>query len=149
MAIDAIQRLRARREATYHVQVKIISLGAAPPTVGEIVVQGRITRVFRTNNRLKEGDSISFALPVLREGGHHPPGRDYFLHSHLVEATHLEAYLDGEPPHCEVCMDECSVIPGPSTSPTMSIRELETSLGAKLASQAEQPKMKRWWKFWS
>jgi hypothetical protein len=124
MAVDTLQRLKARREAPYHVQVEIT---AAPPPAGDGLarVEGRVSRVFRSDGRPAVGDPVTLRLAVVREQEDPPPGRAAIVYERLIRATHLEAFLLGDPPRCEVCLDELELLSEALPGPILSAERLE------------------------
>ena len=150
MAIPLEGRLIGRRTAPFHVQLELEKPQDIQRVAGDITVQGRAVRVFRTDGRLAVGDRLAFALWVCRPGDE-PTGRAYIYYDDFITATYLEAYLYGNPPACKLAAYEFSVIPFPSEEPTLTPRELEELLeqfGTAPARFPRMQKMTRWWQFW-
>jgi hypothetical protein len=147
MAADAAQRLRARRDARFHVQVGLEQVPINVLTPAEVPVEGRVIRIFRGDGRLALGDRVTFTVPVCREGDEAPPGSAYLRYDDLVRATHMEAYLNGQPRHCEVPLDECTILTGPREEPSMTVAELEQLLAGRKGTPAVY-QAKQWWQFW-
>ena len=114
MAVPWFGHLRARLVAPFHVQVRL----TPPPTVVRtpacISVAGHVVRVFRGRALLRVGDEVRFSLHVCRPGDERSLGVSYMQCDTLLRATHLEVYLNGAPPDCELVLGECIVIGGPT-----------------------------------
>src|SRR6476646_1224456 len=102
MAISIQGRLTARREALYHIQMAV---DARSVVRGEAQIAGKVVRVFRTEGRLEEGDSITWAIWVCRPGDE-PTGPAYIYEDDLARALFIEAYLHGTPPACNLAAYE-------------------------------------------
>lgn len=125
MAIGLEGHLRARREAPYHVQVKIIERPVHVETTGSVFISCRVVRVFRTAGDLDVDGSVSFTLPVYLEREGMPTGPFYLPYRTFVKASHLEVYLEGTPPHCRVACEEFCVVDNISRTPVLRLEELE------------------------
>jgi hypothetical protein len=150
MAIALEGRLRWRQTAPFHVQLELEKTHDVPRVPSVTRVQGRAIRVFRTDGRLAAGDHIAFGLWVCREGDE-PTGPAYIYYDEFMRAIHMEAYLHGNPPECELAAYEFSVIDAPSEQPTLTVGELEELLarfGKPGAPTPRTPKARRWWQFW-
>jgi hypothetical protein len=138
MAIPNHARKKALEEATYHVQVELTDV---PKDVGqsrgELEVKGRVVRIFKGDSKLRTGDLIEFAVGVLIEEGHMPPGRAVFRHSSLLTARYMEVCLDGDPPKCRTVIDLYSIVPEPTNSPQIVF---------ELGNAAASPQRK-WWQW--
>jgi hypothetical protein len=146
MAVDAIARIKARREAPFHVQIQVNSIPPEFSTPAEVLVEGRIVSVFRSDGRLMVGDRVSFAVRVCREGEETPPGPAYLAHEELVRATHIEAYLTGNPPHCEIPLEEYEVFTGFRAGPNMTVAQLESLPAGRPGSISTRER--KWWQIW-
>ena len=150
MAIPLEGRLRWRRTAPFHVQLKLEKPEDIQRIAGDIQVQGRAVRVFRTDGRLTVRDRFAFSLWVCRAGDE-PTGPAYIYYDDFMTASYMEAYLCGNPPECRLAAYEFSVIPAPSEEPTLTPSELEELLeqydNARVAP-ARIPKATKWWQFW-
>jgi hypothetical protein len=139
--IALVGRLRARREAPLHVQLELLPFSAQPLRLDrEVSIEGRVVETFRGRDLAKPGDHLSFDLWVCdrRDG---PDGPSFVHYKRLMEATHLEAYLYGRPPRCQLAAHEFRLLRERSATPTMSVEELEIATGSM-----GQPG--RWWEFW-
>lgn len=146
MAFDAMERVRARREALFHAQIEVASFPVDISTPCEVRVEGRVVSVFRGDGRLRVGDRVTFAVRVFREDDEITPGPAYLPYEELVRATHIEAYLNGNPPLCEIPLDEYEVFAGLRAGPNMTVAQFEGSpLGR--AGSALMPERK-WWQVW-
>ncbi len=124
MAISLSGRLHWRRMAPFHVQLELHKASGPLRSLDRIEVQSRVVRVFRSDGRLGLGDNVTFKLWVCRPGDE-PTGPAYIYEDEFVRATHMEIYLDGDPPKCKVAAYEFSVIDAPSDQPTLTVKELE------------------------
>jgi hypothetical protein len=150
MAIPIEGRLKWRQTAPFHVQLELAKSQDMPLELGEVRVQGRVVRVFRTDGRLAGGDEIAFQLWVCREGDE-PTGPAYVYYDDFVRTAYIEAYLHGNPPECALAAYEFGPISAPSDEPTLTVEELEKlleRLGKPEASIQRTPTAKRWWQFW-
>jgi hypothetical protein len=133
MSIPLSGRLHWRQKAPFHVQLKLEKPSDQLPAMSVVEVEGRVVRMFRSDGRLGLGDSVAFKLWVCLPGDE-PTGPAYIYHDAFVRATHMEIYLYGNPPKCEVAAYEFAVISGPSDQPTLTIQELE-----ELVARYEDP----------
>jgi hypothetical protein len=117
MAVPYIGHLRARLRARFHVQAQVSHSGAEFRTPAAIPVKGRIVRVFRSGGALRVGDEVMFSVNVCRPNDEIPPGPAFMPYETFIRATHMEVYLNGEPPMCEVALDERVAIDGLSRAP--------------------------------
>jgi hypothetical protein len=127
MAIPLEGCLYWRRTAPFHVQLELEKPHAIQTVSGDVQVQGRAVRVFRTDGRLAVGDRVAFALCVCREGDE-PTGPAYIYCEDFNAARYMEAYLVGDPPEFKLAAYEFNVIPSPSDEPTLTPRQLEELL---------------------
>ena len=125
-------RIAARRNAPFHVQVELTDLPTDPPE-NYVRIGGAVVRVFRSDGTLNFGDSVSFEVWVCSRGKE-PTGPRYVYHQDLVGMGHVEAYLDGKPPDCGFVGYEYTLVPGPSEQPTLTLGELNAA--------------RKWWQFW-
>ncbi len=150
MAIPLEGRLKWRRTAPFHVQLELEKPEDIQRVAGEIQVQGRAVRVFRTDGRLAVGDRFAFPLWVCRAGDE-PTGPAYIYYDDFMTASYLEAYLCGNPPEVLLAAYEFSVIRAPSEEPTLTPRELEELL-EQFANNRTAParilKATKRWQFW-
>jgi hypothetical protein len=150
MAIPLEGRLKARQTAPFHVQLELEQSHDIQSVAGDIQVQGRAVRVFRTDGRLEVGTRVAFALWVC-DPRDEPTGPAYIYFDDFRTAKYMEAYLYGDPPGCKLAGYEFSVIRAPSEQPTLTPRELEELSGQFGNSRAVLPKVPkagRWWHFW-
>jgi hypothetical protein len=120
MAMPWETYLSARRSARYHVQVELEGAPAGLPDLGDVTVEGRVVRVFRTDGRLQVGDRVRFAVSVCRAGAKVPAGGAWWKPAEeLAAARFLEAFLDGTPPDCAVALWQSQIVGAPSDVPQM------------------------------
>ena len=119
MAVPHIGHLAARLRARFHAQVQVEHKGANLKTPAAVPVKGRVVRVFRSGGALKVGDEVEFSVHVFRPGDDFWPGPTFMTYETFMQATHMEVYLNGNPPRCEVSLDECVTIEAPSRRPQL------------------------------
>lgn len=147
MAIDLVTRLRARKEARFHVQAALEKIPNNLSTPGQIRMYGQVTRVFRTDGTLRLGDKVSFGLYVFQSNEVTPPGPAYVSFDRLACATHIEAYLNGNPPSCDIPCDEYTLLLAPREQPCMTLAELEKLIQGRTLVTPDNVR-KRSWRFW-
>ena len=121
-------RLHGRRVAPFHIQIEILKGSTQPRVASEVEIHGRIVRTFRTDGRLKSGDNISFDNLWVCRPGDEPTGPAYVYYDDFIQATHMEVYLDGNPPKCKLAAYEFTLLHGASDEPVMSVAQLENEL---------------------
>jgi hypothetical protein len=162
------EALSVREGAPFHVQLELKKgSGEFSKRLRLVRVEGCVVRVFRSDGRLAPGDHVAFKLWVCRRGDE-PTGPAYVYQEDFIRATHMEAYLHGTPPDCELAGYEFTIITAPSDEPSMNVGQLE-GLFAGFEKQDEPsmnvgqlegllpgfemrrlgtPKPRRWWHFW-
>jgi hypothetical protein len=125
MAVPYHSHLGARLRARFHVQVQITDREAEPGTPAAVPVKGRVVRVFRSDGALNVGDEVLFSVHVRRKGDDIWPGPSFMLYETFANANHMELFLDGNPPQCEVLLDECIALDGPTRRPRLRASRLE------------------------
>ena len=127
-------RINARTTAPYHVQITLEGKSEPSRSPSKVVLQGRVVRVFRSDGRLGCGDLVAFKLWVCHPGDE-PTGPAFIYYGPFMKATHLEAYLYGTPPDCQLGAYEFAVLSAPTDEPTMSVAQLlELAASAPSAS---------------
>ena len=148
MATSGAERLAARRDARFHVQVTVGRFPEEIRTPGLVLLRGVVVKVFRSDGGLSigVGDEVSFTVPVCRDGDEVPPGSAHLLREILARTAYLEVYLNGRPPRCEVACDEFESIAAPGDTPAMS----PISLGSPEEPRGVLPSQgkRRWWQLW-
>ena len=117
MAVPHIGRLAARLRARFHAQVQVEHKAGTHQTPGAVPVKGRVVRVFRSGGALKVGDEVQFSVHVYRPGDDIWEGPAFMRYDTFMQAKYMEVYLNGNPPQCEVALDECVTIEAPSRRP--------------------------------
>ena len=148
MAIALEGRLMWRRTAPFHLQLKLEGVPDDRKKIrGPTQIHGRTVRVFRSDSRLAIGDRVEFPLWVC-EKGDEPTGPAFIYSEELAKALYMEAYLQGDPPNCQLAAYEFSVIGAPCDKPLLTPEQLEDyrPLWESPAGIATQ-KRKRW-QFW-
>jgi len=114
----------ARKNAAYHVQVRIVSVSIPDKTPGECMVQGTTERIFRDNAKnLKPNQSVSFQVSCLKEGDPmSPPGGTLWTRvERLQAAKYMEVYLDrAKGGHFHIPLWQSQIIEGISAQPALS-----------------------------
>jgi hypothetical protein len=147
MAIPLAGRITWRMTAPYHVQLQLESKSEPLRIPSEVVLKGHVVRVFRSDGRLGPGDRVAFKLFVCKPGDE-PTGPAFIYCKPFTQATHVEAYLHGDPPDCKLAAHEFAVISAPSDEPSMTVRQLQELVDLALAPTKGQSvgKRKAWWK---
>jgi len=152
LSIPLEGRLRWRKTAPFHVQLELEKGSGRLTVPGNFTVRGGVVRVFRSDGRIAPGDHVAFGLWVCR-AGQEPTGPAYVYEDDLMRASHVEAYLYGTPPDCELAAYEFTLLEVPSDEPKMSIGDLEELLsrfdGLKTINTADAKcHAGKWWEFW-
>lgn len=117
-------RINARTTAPYHVQLQLEGKSAPSRSPSEVVLQGRVVRIFRGDGRLGSGDCVAFKLWVCQPGDA-PTGPAFIYYEAFMQATHIEAYLYGTPPNCQLAAHEFEALNGPTDEPMMTVAQLQ------------------------
>lgn len=144
-------RLQWRKVAPFHIQIELQKSSIQFRVPSPVEIPGRVVRAFRTDGRLVPGDHVAFVLWVCRPG-EEPAGRAYVYHDDFIQATHLEVYLHGSSPKCELAAYEFTILNATSDEPTMSVAQLEEELRSE-GERFERGSLrtsnrKSWWQFW-
>ena len=137
MAIALEGRLHWRMTAPYHVQLQLDKETEPLRVPSTIVVQGTVVRVFRSDTRLSCGDRVGFKIWICQPGDE-PTGPAFVYCKPFMQATHVEVYLHGNPPSCELAAYEFALISVPTDQPTMSVAELQ-DLASSSVPTSRQP----------
>ena len=139
-------RVNARTTAPYHVQLQLEGKSEPSRSPSEVVLQGRVVRIFRGDGRLESGDCVAFKLWVCHPGDE-PTGPAYIYYEPFMQATHIEAYLYGTPPNCRLAAYEFEALGGPTDEPMMTAAQLqELAVPVPCSAQEQSILKKRWWK---
>lgn len=87
---------------------------------------------------------MKFTLWVCQPGNE-PTGPAYAYRDDFVHATHMEVYLSGSPPNCEIAAYEFILLGSPSEKPRMSIEEL---VALSEGPDHRIDPRRRWWQLW-
>jgi hypothetical protein len=121
--------LKGRIMARYHVQVELIEKAIVSRTPVHASIFGKVMRVFRGDDRLCVGSDVRFSIAVAKIEDDRPfGGEPWMLFTKFQIAKYMEAFLEGTPPVCEVCLGQVAVIWKLTDSPSMrmpSAEELE------------------------
>jgi hypothetical protein len=146
MSIPLEGRVEWRVTAPYHVQLQLERRSEPLRVPSEVVLRGRVVRVFRSDGRLGPGDWVAFKLWVCQPGDE-PTGPPFIYHQPFMQASYVEAYLHGEPPDCELAGYEFAVISAPSEEPSLTVGQLKELASLALGpTQLEALQKKPWWK---
>jgi hypothetical protein len=148
-------RIHWRKTAPFHLQLELDQPAIQLELAKEYQhwhgarIECRVARLFRSDNRLAVGDPVSFRIYVC-EPGSEPTGPAYIYKQDLLQTTHLEAYLYGEPPDCQLAAYEFEILKGgPTDKPILTIDQLK-----KMYSHWEKRAMlsparwKEWLRVW-
>ena len=97
---------QARRDAEFHVQVKIRHVQSNVATPGQARVDAEVIRIFRGQHALKLGNENFKDVPF--------GGTIWTNYNDLQAAKYLEVFLDGLPPECAVALWQLVIIDSPS-----------------------------------
>jgi hypothetical protein len=136
-------RLAARRNAPIHVHLELVKFSARPRMPSEVQIEGMVVRVFRGDASLQP--ELLYCFPHGSARGETSLPAAYVYYKDLVAASHMEVYLYGTPPHCNIAVYEYVLLNGPSLDARMSVEELEDLM--ELSAGAPQPlrQTKKWW----
>jgi hypothetical protein len=112
---------KARNEAMYHVQVRILTVNGPAKTPGECAITGELVRIFRDKSgKLKQGTRVAFTVscrksadPAIASG---TLWQDYDA---MLDAQYIEVFLNSNGRGYEVALWQSSIIEKPSDQPTM------------------------------
>jgi hypothetical protein len=115
-------------------------------------LETRVLKVYRSDGTLKVGDCVNFAEYVMREGDEIPcGGTRWKRHDEVWNARYLEAFLNGEPPSCEVALCQSVMLSAPTDCPQMDGWYPDVAIRQRaLRASWEEGKAagRRWWQFW-
>ncbi|HMO93832.1 MAG TPA: hypothetical protein PKD64_16725 [Pirellulaceae bacterium] len=113
----------ARRQATFHGQVRILNVEMTERTPAQVRVDAEICRKFRGPESFRVGVIVSFAVSVLSgdERREIVPigGTRWTNYGDLLRAKYLELFLDGEPPACQIALWQSAIISALTSQPTL------------------------------
>jgi hypothetical protein len=114
---------QARHEARFHLQVAVRAVEPNVRTPGDAAVETEVVRVFRGGDAIGVGDTVRFVVSVLspRNMWDEVPvgGTIWTDYAALTRASHIEVFLNGDPPECEVALWQLEIIPAATTQPTL------------------------------
>ena len=113
---------QARKEAPYHVQVRVMSVNGPARTPGECAITSEVVRIFRDiPGRLKQATRLAFTISCRRVGDEATPGptlwKDY---ESLLRAEYLEVFLNKNNGGYAVVMWQSQIIEKPTDLPVMN-----------------------------
>lgn len=113
---------QARREASYHVQVRILAVNGPVKTPGECAITSEVVRIFRDiSGRLKQATRLAFTISCRRSGDETIVGgtlwQDY---DSLLRAEYLEVFLNKGNGGYAVAMSQSKIIEKPTDQPVMN-----------------------------
>lgn len=124
--------LEGRLTARYHVQVELLDKPTIELTPVQAEVVAKVVRVFRTDGGLRVGSDVRFCVAVCRDGDDRPYGEPWMLFVKFKYAKHMEVFLDGTPPDCEVSNRQVAVILRLTDGPSMRVPSREELNGLPL-----------------
>jgi hypothetical protein len=117
---------------------------------GEISVRGAVVRVFKSDGRLRCGEGVGFHIWVCQPGDE-PTGPAFVYYEQLLQASHVEVYLHGSPPNCELAAYEFALISAPSDQPSMTVAQLQELTHSPIKTNSGMSQHTgSWWRrfFW-
>lgn len=113
----------ALRRARFHVQLEIEDVSDVRPPLpdrtGIVLVKGRVTRTFRTDESLRLGSAAHFEVWVHGDRPRHMGNVIMVARDWLAAQKHLEVVLDGDPPVCRLL--SFREISAPSRTPILRL----------------------------
>lgn len=113
----------ARREAAYHLQVRVLHVASGVRTPGQARVRAEVVRVFRGPADVAPGTAMNFDVSVLNGDEpweRIPIGGTLWTNYAALQATgYLEVFLDGTPPDCQIRLWQQAILAAPTDRPTM------------------------------
>lgn len=112
---------RAREEAMYHVQVRILSVNGPARTPGECAITSEVVRIFRDKSAmLRQGTRLAFTVSCRKPGDQVVVGGTLWTdYDSLLRAQYLEVFLNREEQRYEVALWQSRIIDAPTTDPVM------------------------------
>ena len=117
--VPYIGQLRARLLARFHVQIEVTFRDGEIETPAALPIKGTVVRVFRGVGAIGVGDEVAFSVEVARPEDDIPCGPSFMLYENFMRASHMEAFLNGNPPDCELALDECIALDNPTPRPQL------------------------------
>jgi hypothetical protein len=146
MAIALEGRVKLRMTAPYHVQLQVDQKAQPLKVPSTIVLQGKVVRVFRSDGRLRCGDRVGFKIWI-GQPGDEPTGPAFVYYKQFMQASHVEVYLHGNPPDCELAAYEFVLISAPTDRPSMTVAQLEELARSSVpATKGQSVPQKRSWR---
>ena len=113
---------KARKEAPYHVQVRILSVNGPLKTPGECAITSEVVRIFRdVSGRLKQATRLAFTISCRKPADELNVGgalwQDY---DSLLSAEFLEVFLTKTNGGYAVVMWQSQIIDKPTNQPVMN-----------------------------
>jgi len=111
---------RAREEATYHIQVRILRMAGPDKTPGECSVVAEVVRIFRDKSAaLTTGTTLDFTVSCSKAGDRVPIGGTLWTdHDRLMQAKFLEVFLNSDGGRYQVALWQSRIIEVPTEQPT-------------------------------
>ena len=144
MAIALEGRIEGRMTAPYHVQIHLDQKAQPLKVPGIVSLQGKVVRVFRSDGQLSCGDRVGFNIWVCQPGDE-PTGPAFVYYEHFMQASHVEVYLHGKPPNCELAAYEFALISATTDQPRMTVAQLEELAQLSVRTQLDSAQQKKWW----
>ena len=112
---------KARNEALYHIQVRVLSVNGPAKTPGECAVTSEVVRIFRDKpGKLKQAVKVAFTISCQKPGdGPIVGGTLWTDYESLLNAQYLEVFLNGNGRGYEVALWQSKIIEKPTDEPLM------------------------------
>lgn len=113
---------RARQEAAFHVQVRVLSVNGPAKTPGECAITSEVVRIFRDRSgMLKQATRLAFTVSCRKSGDEVMVGdalwQDY---DRLLRADYIEVFLNKINDGYAVAMWQAQIIDKPTNQPVMN-----------------------------
>lgn len=112
---------KARNEALYHVQVRILSVNGPAKTPGDCAITSEVVRIFRDRSAmLKQGTRLAFTVSCSKPTDQIMVGGTLWTdYDRLLQAQFLEVFLNREGQRHAVALWQSQIIDSPTTEPVM------------------------------
>ena len=112
---------KARNEAPYHIQVRVLSVNGPARTPGECAITSEVVRIFRDQpGKLKQGLRVAFTVSCQKPEDRPIVGGTLWTdYESLLNAQYLEVFLNGNERGYEVALWQSKIIEKPTDEPLM------------------------------
>jgi hypothetical protein len=107
---------KARNEAMFHVQVRVLSVNGPAKTPGDCAITGEVVRIFRDKpGKLKQGMRVAFTISCRKPDDEAIVGGTLWAdYDSLLNAQYLEAFLNSDERGYGVALWQSRVIERPT-----------------------------------